>query len=84
MKLISQQAHAPPTSRVNAVNAKYIALYKIKQIPKIDFLYSLYSRKKQENDGVGDISSSFQRHCQTRYCIAASQNVGLMTQSTVK
>ena len=34
----------------------------IKQISKMDILYSRY--KKQENNGVGDISSLFQRHCQ--------------------
>ena len=28
-------------------------------------LYSRYSRKKQENNGVSDILSLFQRHCQT-------------------
>ena len=31
----------------------------------MDILYSRYSRKKQKNNGVGDISSLFQRHCQT-------------------
>ena len=30
-----------------------IRLQKKKQIPKIDILHSRYSRKKQENDGVG-------------------------------
>ena len=38
--------------------------YKMKQIPKMDILYLRYSRKKQKNNGVGDISSLFQRHCQ--------------------
>ena len=39
----------------------------MKQIPKIDILYipDIQEKKKQENDGVGDISSLFQRHCQT-------------------
>ena len=35
--------------------------HKIKQIPKIFLIF----KKKQENDGVDDISSLFQRHCQT-------------------
>ena len=38
--------------------------YKMKQIPKMDILYFRYSRKKQKNNGVGDISSLFQKHCQ--------------------
>ena len=41
--------------------------YKIKQITKMDILYSQYSRKKkkQENNGVGDISSLFQKHARS-------------------
>ena len=82
MKLISQQAHVPPTSRVNAVNAKIIVQNKTNSENR--HLVFLIFKKKQENDGVGDILSLFQKHCQTKYCIAASQNVGLITQSTVK
>ena len=40
-------------------------LNKIKQIPKMDILYSGYSRKNNKKNRVGDISSLFQRHCQT-------------------
>ena len=43
---------------------KWFNKYKIKQLSKIDILYSRHSRKKQENNGVGDIFSLFQRHCQ--------------------
>ena len=28
-------------------------------------VFLIFKKKKQENDGVGDISSLFQRHCQT-------------------
>ena len=29
------------------------------------FAFSMFKKKKQENNRVGDISPSFQRHCQT-------------------
>ena len=56
-------------SNKNTRQADNFRKYKIKQIPKMDILYPRYSRQKQENNGVGDISSLFQKHCQTNTSI---------------